>query len=122
MTDLRYDVCRACSEPDQLSDLPECAGASQLLKPIGSVCPQLPFIVRLNECPCDEFGVKSKEPRSEPRSVRFSVGKPETVYGMCASARTSRSRETESSEMPTAWSPTGSMSSSVRRSRVLRSS
>ena len=67
MTDLKYAVCRACTLPDQFVERPACAGASQLLKPMGRVRPQLPFVVRLNECPRDELGVKSNEPRNEPR-------------------------------------------------------
>jgi hypothetical protein len=31
MTDLKYAVCRACTDPDQFSERPACAGASQLL-------------------------------------------------------------------------------------------
>ena len=81
---------------------PAWAGASQLLKPIGSVRPQFPFTVRLSECPCDEFGVKSNEPRSEPRCVLLALGNPVTEYGSPVSVNASRSRSTESDEMPTA--------------------
>jgi hypothetical protein len=55
MIDLKYAECRACTDPAQLLERPACAGESQLLKPVGSERPQLPFTVRLRECPCDEL-------------------------------------------------------------------
>ncbi len=39
ITDLKYAVWLPWTEPDQLSAWPACAGASQLLKPVGSVLP-----------------------------------------------------------------------------------
>src|ERR1051325_7690735 len=121
ITDLTYDTCRAWIEPAQLFDSPACAGESQLLNPVGRVRPQLPFTVSVTECPRDEFGVKSNEPRSDPRWTLLSLGNPDTLYGSSTSVSASRSRATESWEIPTACSPMASMSSKVRRSRVLSS-